>query len=78
MAIFTLVQAQEFFDAAKEGYLAALKMVEYTIKERSAKRESVKNLYAEMTRWAKYISDLGGSAEMPQITVRRIVPFDDD
>lgn len=78
MARFTLEQAQEFFDAAKEGYTAALRMSEYTIKERTAKREKLSDLWKELSRWAKYIEDLGGTAEMPTIKVRRIVPFDDD
>ena len=72
---FTLIEATEFFNAAKQGYLSALKMQEYTIKDRSAKKAEVDKLKKEMLYWKGEM----GKAEKGtsgKITTKRYVPID--
>ena len=77
MARYTKAEAQEFYDAAKQGYLAALKMKEYEIKDRKAKRQEIEKQLAEMDRWKKYLDDLGDDGTgTPKIKVKRFVPRD--
>ena len=75
---YSLIEAQEFYDAAKQGYLSALKMSEYSIKDRSPKRESIDKLKKEMDKWKRIIDNInaGEDPNNPTIPVARFVPVD--
>ena len=72
---YTLAEATEFYEAAKEGYKAALRMTEYSIKERSAKREKLDLLSREMDKWKAVVDDLE-SGTASGIKFKRGVPLD--
>lgn len=75
---YSLTEATEFYTAAKQGYLSALKMSEYSIKDRSAKREAIDKLKNEMDKWKRIIDNInaGQDPDHPVIPVSRFVPID--
>ncbi len=74
MTNWTLEEAIEFFNESKKAYLAALKMQEYTIKDRSVKRAHLDSLTAEMNKWKAIMASLQG--KNTGITIKRAVPVD--
>jgi hypothetical protein len=74
---YSIEDATAFYDAAKQGYLAALKMSEYSIKERSAKRAAIDKLREEMDRWKRIIdTNTETGTTQGSIKVNRFVPRD--
>lgn len=72
--IWTIAEATQFYEESKAGYLSALKMKEYTIKDREVKRHNLESYEKSMIRWKSILNQLqeGGRGGIP---VRRVTPL---
>lgn len=72
MALYTLVEAEEFFEIAKTAYKNALTNKSYDVSNRSKENQKIADLKKEMDSWADTVAKLkSGASSGP--TVKRVI-----
>ena len=73
--LFTLAEATEFYNQAKDTYEKVLRAQKYDIKDRSLTRISLKDAREEMMRWKREVDNLTNGTRSG-INGKRFVPRD--
>lgn len=63
LAVYTLLEATEFFNAAKSAYLNALQSASYSHGDKSKYNQKIDDLKKDMDYWARIKDSLSSSSE---------------
>ncbi|WP_297525143.1 hypothetical protein [Sulfurovum sp.] len=74
MAKYTLSEATEFYDMAKEAYKNALSNKSYSISDRSKENQKLESLKKEMDHWAGVVFNIS-SGHSGGPVVKRVIPY---